>query len=119
MAFDGIVTKAIVNELDTLIGSKIDKVFQPDKNTVVLGLYNNYTNYALNICIDSHNCRINLTTHSKTNPTVAPNFCMFLRKHIIGCRLKDIITFDLERILILELESLGEFGKIRNDKLII
>ena len=119
MAFDGIVTKAIVNELNALIGSKIDKVFQPDKNTVVLGLYNNYTNYALNICIDSHNCRINLTTHSKPNPTVAPNFCMFLRKHIIGCRLKNIITFDLERIVILELESLGEFGKIRNDKLII
>lgn len=119
MAFDGIVTKAIVNELDNLLGAKIDKVFEPDKNTIILGLYSNYTNYALNICIDSHNCRINLTTHSRPNPTVAPNFCMFLRKHIIGSRIKNIITFDLERIVILELESLGEFGKIKTDNLII
>ncbi len=119
MAFDGIVTKAIVNELQTLIGSKIDKVFQPNKNTIILGLYNNYQNYALNICIDAQNCRINLTTYSKTNPSVAPNFCMFLRKHIIGCRIKNISTFDLERIVTIDLETLGEFSKIENRKLII
>lgn len=119
MAFDGIVTKAIVNELQTLNGAKIDKVFQPDKNTIILGLYNNYQNFALNICIDAQNCRINLTTHPKTNPKVAPNFCMFLRKHLIGCRIKDISTFDLERIITINLETLGEFRKIENRKLII
>ena len=55
MAFDGIVAKSIVKELQGLIGSKIDKIHQPDKNTIVLGLYLNGKNYALNICIDSHN----------------------------------------------------------------
>ena len=35
MAFDGIVTKAIVTELQELVGSKIDKVHEPDKNTIV------------------------------------------------------------------------------------
>ena len=95
MAFDGIVTKAIVTELQEIIGSKIDKIHEPDRNTIVLGLYSNGKNYALNICIDSHNCRINLTTHQKENPLVAPNFCMLLRKNLIGLKLKNIITFDL------------------------
>lgn len=84
MAFDGITTKAIVDELQNIIGSKIDKIHEPDKNTIILGLYLNGKNYALNICIDSHNCRINLTTHQKENPLVAPNFCMLLRKHLLG-----------------------------------
>ena len=84
MAFDGIVTKAITTELAELNGSRIDKVFQPNKNEIILGMYLNKTNYALDICIDSQNCRINLTTNSKPNPQVAPNFCMLLRKNLIG-----------------------------------
>ena len=66
MAFDGITTKAIVDELQNIIGSKIDKIHEPDKNTIILGLYLNGKNYALNICIDSHNCRINLTSERKS-----------------------------------------------------
>ena len=53
MAFDGIVCKAIVSELNTLSGARMDKVFQPDKNTIVLGFYLNGVNYALNCCINS------------------------------------------------------------------
>ena len=47
MAFDGIVTKAITTELAELNGSRIDKVFQPNKNEIMLGMYLNKTNYAL------------------------------------------------------------------------
>lgn len=53
MAFDGIVTKAITNELSNLCGSRIDKVYEPNKNEIIIGLYNNKKNYALDICIDS------------------------------------------------------------------
>ena len=53
MAFDGIVTKSIVTELENLSRARIDKIFQPDKNTIILGMYLNGVNYALNICIDS------------------------------------------------------------------
>ena len=82
MAFDGIVTKVITSELQELSGARIDKIFQPSKNNVILGLYNNGKNYALNISIDSNYYRINLTTNSKPNPQNALNFCMVLRKHL-------------------------------------
>ena len=39
MAFDGIVTKAIASELQQLCGARIDKIFQPTKNNIVIGLY--------------------------------------------------------------------------------
>lgn len=119
MAFDGIVTKAISTELLELCGARIDKVFQPDKNTIILGMYLNGSNYALNICIEAQNCRINLTTNSKPNPQVAPNFCMLLRKNLIGLKLKNIITFDLERLIILEFEGFDEIDDIISKKLVI
>ena len=119
MAFDGIVTKSIVNELKILKDCKIDKIYEPNKNTIVIGLYGNKTNYALNICIDSSNYRINLTTHNKINPNVAPNFCMLLRKHLIGSYLKNIEMKGLERVVVLNLETLNEFNEIINKKLII
>ena len=118
MAFDGIVTKAIAEELKTLIGYKIDKVYQPTKNTILLGLYGNYNKLALNICIDSSFYRMHLTTHQKPNPAVAPNFCMLLRKHLIGSKIKNIVTYDLERVVILELEPFGDSYNV-NKKLII
>lgn len=119
MAFDGIVTKAITAELTELCGARIDKVFQPNKNEILLGLYLEKRNYALDICIEAQNCRINLTTNSKPNPQVAPNFCMLLRKNLIGLKLKNLITFDLERLAILEFEGFDDLDDIISKKLVI
>ena len=119
MAFDGIVTKAISTEISGLVGARIDKVFEPNKNTIVLGIYQNGLNYALNICIDAQYCRLNLTTHPRANPQVAPSFCMLLRKNLIGLKLKNVITFDLERLIILEFEGFDDVDDIISKKLVI
>lgn len=105
MAFDGIVTKSITKELKNIIGYKIDKVYEPDKNTVTLGLYGKGSNLMLLICISSNNCRISLTSHPQKNPSTAPNFCMLLRKYLIGLKIKNIYTIDLERIVFIDLEN--------------
>ena len=119
MAFDGIVAKSIIKELQPLIGGKIDKIHEPDRNTIVLGIYSQGKNYALNICIDARNCRINLTTHSRINPLVAPNFCMLLRKHLIGGRISNISMLGLERLINIEIETINEFNEIEIKTLII
>ncbi len=119
MAFDGIVTKAISCELTNLIGTKITKVFEPDKNNIILGLYGNQENHTLHICIEAHNCRLNLTRHSVPNPLVAPNFCMLLRKHIIGSKITNINTNDLERLVIIDLENINELHDTVKKQLII
>ena len=119
MAFDGIVTKAIASELQQLSGARVDKIFQPNSNNVIIGCYINGKNYALNICTNSNNYRIHLTTHPKPNPQIAPNFCMVLRKHLTGLHIKNIITANLERIITIEFEGFDEVDDIINKKLII
>ncbi len=105
MAFDGIVTKKIVDELSDLKNYKIDKIYEPDKNTITLGLYGNFQNISILASI-SNNYRIHLTKHVVKNPNTAPNFCMLLRKHILGYKIKNIYTKSLERIVFLVLENL-------------
>jgi len=120
MAFDGIVTKLITTELNNFIlNGKINKIFEPNKNEIILGIYNNGKNYALNCCISSDNYRINLTTNTKPNPINAPGFCMLLRKHLIGGKINKIYTPDLERIVIIELECYNELNDLIIKKLII
>ena len=119
MAFDGIVTRSIIQELKNIIGYKIDKVYEPDKNTIILGLYGKSTNLMMLACISSNNCRIHLTSHQQKNPSTAPNFCMLLRKYLIGLKIKNIYTIDLERIVFIDLENNENPNKPICRKLII
>ena len=119
MAFDGIIIKKISTELKNIIGFKIDKVYEPDKNTVTLGLYGKSSNLSLLMCISSNNCRLHLTSHQQKNPTMAPNFCMLLRKYLIGLKIKNIYTVDLERIVFIDLENNENPNKPIYRKLII
>ena len=119
MAFDGIVAKKVIDELQNIKDFKIDKIYEPDKNTVILGLYGNFSNVSLLTCISSNNYRIHLTTNLVKNPTTAPNFCMLLRKHILGYKVKNIYTKSLERIVFLELENLENPDKPINKTLVI
>lgn len=120
MAFDGIVTKQIVAELNScLLNGKINKVFEPNKNELLLGIYANGKNYFLDICIDSANYRMNLTKNTKPNPLNAANFCMLLRKYLVGMRIKSISSYDLERIVTIELEGFNELNDFITKKMII
>ena len=120
MAFDGFITKAVVSELNNvLIGAKVNKVFEPTKNEVILGLYNNGSNYALDLCTTPDLCRICLTTHSKTNPQNVFNFCMLLRKYLIGGKIVKIANFDLERTVEIQFECYNELNDLVIRKLFI
>ena len=119
MAFDGIITKSVIKELQNLINYKIDKVFEPDKNTIVLGLYGKGKNFNLLISISSTNYRIHLTNHQQKNPISAPSFCMLLRKYLIGMKIGQIYSIDLERVIFIDLENNENPDKPIKRKLIV
>lgn len=120
MAFDGIVTKAVVSELNTcLINGKINKIFEPNKNEILLGIYSCGKNYCLNISIDSVNYRINLTTNSKPNPQNVLNFCMVLRKHLTGGTIKRIYSTGLERIVFIDVDVYNELNDLITKTLVV
>lgn len=119
MAFDGLVAKSICNELNCLIGGKITKVFEPNKNELTLGIYSNSSNYALNICIDSSLYRISLTTHSKPNPQNVLGFCMVLRKHLINGIIENIYMNGLERVIFIDILVKNELNDTVKKTLVI
>ena len=120
MAFDGIVTKAVIAELNhCLINGKINKIFEPNKNEILLGIYSGGKNYCLNVSIDSVNYRVNLTTNVKPNPQNVLNFCMVLRKHLLGGCIKKIYSNGLERIILIDIDCYNELNDLIRKTLVI
>lgn len=120
MAFDGFITKAVTAELNNcLIGGKVLKVYQPNKDEIILNVYANSKHYNLDVCIHSSNCRIHLTSEKKANPITPPSFCMLLRKHLVGSKIRKIESIGLDRIIIFHLETYNELNDLIYKKLVI
>lgn len=120
MAFDGIVIANLVWELNTrLIDGRINKIYQPENDAIVLTIKNNRNNYRLLLSASPSLPLVYLTEDTGTNPMVAPNFCMLLRKHISGGRIVSITQPDMERIIRFEIEHLNELGDLCQKFLIV
>jgi predicted ribosome quality control (RQC) complex YloA/Tae2 family protein len=111
MTLDGLTLYTCVNELNTkLSGAKVDKVFQPLKEEVVLGIRTKSESLRLLISAGAGECRINLTDYPKKNPQKPPTFCMFLRKHLQSARITSFEQVGLERIVNIYFDSKDELG---------
>ena len=113
MAFDGIVIANLVWELsEQLIDGRINKIYQPEDDALVLTVKNNKNNYRLLLSASPSLPLAYITEDTGTNPMVAPNFCMLLRKHISGGRILSITQPDMERIIRFEIEHPNETGDL-------
>ena len=113
MAFDGIVIANLVSELnERLIDGRINKIYQPENDAIVLTVKNNRNNYRLLLSASPSLPLAYIAEDTGTNPMVAPNFCMLLRKHISGGRIVSISQPNMERILRFEIEHLNEMGDL-------
>lgn len=111
MAFDGIVIANLAHELSlALVGGRINKIAQPEKDELILTIKNNREQYRLFISAGASLPLIYLTKENKPSPLTAPNFCMLLRKHLNSARILSITQPGLERILRFEIEHLNELG---------
>lgn len=118
MSYDGIVTHFVAEELkDLLIGGRINKVNQPDRNEIHLTIYNNRKNHKLLLGVSSNLPRVYITTENRKNPLTAPNFCMFLRKQIQNGIIEDIEQYGLDRVLSFQIKTYDELGLPVNKKL--
>ncbi len=120
MALDGIVTKSLVNELNNiLVGGRVDKIFQQEKDEILINIRSKGFNYKLLISASSNNPRFYLTDYSKTNPESPPMFCMLLRKHLSGGTILNIEQYKMDRIIFIDISSLDELGQSSEKRLII
>ncbi len=120
MAFDGLVLNSVVQELkNTLMNGKIQKIYQPSSDEILFSIYANNLSYALTCNSSSNFYSVHLTTSKKENPLVAPNFCMLLRKHLMGYKITNISTINNERIFVMELAGNDDDYKPITKKLIV
>lgn len=111
MAFDGIVTRAVVEELHHLLSTgRITKIHQPHKTELVLVIRANRKNYKVLLSMNAQYARIQLTDKTYENPQEPPTFCMLLRKHLDGAILESIEQIGFERIVHFNFRAKNDIG---------
>lgn len=116
MAFDGIVTRAVINELNnTIKGLRVDKIYQVEKDEVILY----FRKHKLLISSSGNNPRMYLTSESKNNPKTPPLFTMVLRKHISGAIVKEIVQYGNDRVLEIKFEGRNDFSEKVEKSLVV
>ncbi len=111
MAFDGTTTYKVTEELEERItGGKIDRIYQTEKDEVVLQIRRGRDVSRLLMSAHAESARFYLTEQKPETPLEPPMFCMLFRKHfnsgrILGCRQ---IGFD--RILEIVVQGYSDLG---------
>lgn len=119
MSLDGAFLHIVRNELMPLVGSRVDKVYQPSREEIVISLRTLHDGAKkLIFSANSMSARVNLTAAAFENPQQPPMLCMLLRKHLGGGRLSDIRQDGLERILYFDFECTNEIGDAVTNTLI-
>lgn len=96
----------LLQELSPVLrGAWIQKIHQPTARTLVLDVRVPRHTHRLLISCESHSARLHFTTHSQVNPPTPPPFCQFLRAHLQGARIDEILQISHDRIVELRLTA--------------
>ena len=124
MAFDALSLSVLVKELrEKILGAKINKIFQPEKDELHFLLFNN-GNFRLVMSANASVNRFCVTAYPAENPLTAPSFCMLLyvanrpaadmlaQQHTKGRRgtICDVKQQPFERVVELTVENKNELG---------
>ena len=120
MSFDGFVTRSVTDELRRkLTDGKIDKVYQPEKEEIILSVRTREGSYKLLLSASAANPRIHLTNVQRENPMTPPMLCMLMRKHLCGAVIKDIYQNGFDRVVRIDAETRNELGDLCTRSVVI
>ena len=118
MSFDGIFLNKLKDEFEVLKSGRINKVSSNLETEYILTIRANYQNHNLLISLSSNYARIHLTDKKLEHNLNPKGFLLFLRKHILGYFIEDIITYNADRIIIFKLTGYNELED-KNSKYLI
>lgn len=111
MALDGGYLRNICNEINqNAIGCRVEKVYQPNKDEIILGLRGLNGASKLLLSARANSPRINFTLYAPENPKVPPMLCMLFRKRLCGAKLIEARQPEMERIIFLDFDATNELG---------
>ena len=110
MALDACFLTYLTREINgTVTDARIEKVYQPGKDEIVLNLRAPELRVKLLFCCTPNCARITLTNGETENPAQPPLFCMVLRKHLIGAKILRVYMPQFERAVFIELMGKNDF----------
>lgn len=112
MALDGIFLSLIAEELSPLVGGRIEKIYQPSREELLLGIRTRDGAYRLLINSAAGSARIHVTRTEIENPKTPPMFCMLMRKRLTAGRITAIRQDGYERILFIDVDASDELGDL-------
>ncbi len=99
---------AVCHELrDLLKGARVDKAYQPTKDTVLIR-FHVAGKGRIDIVFQAGR-RMHMTQYPLPNPKIPPNFPMLLRKYIKGATVEDIRQYNFDRIVELHVAKEQKF----------
>ena len=111
MPQDAFHLKRLAEELDgLLVHGKINKITQSSKDELTLFIYTKGKVIKLFFSTNATFARVCVTETEKEPLPVAPNFCMLLRKHLLGAEILSVKQHGFERILEITLHCTGDFS---------
>lgn len=110
MPFDGGLLHKISQEIEKLIGARVDKISQPTREILIIALRHPAGNRRLMLSASSAAPKVHFTDLALENPKTAPMFCMLLRKKLGSGRLVKVSQPGLDRILTLTFSCYNELG---------
>ncbi|WP_349421207.1 NFACT family protein [Staphylococcus felis] len=110
MAFDGVFTKKMVEDLQTLVSGRIHKINQPENDTIIMVIRQNRKNHQLLLSIHPNFARIHITEKKYDNPFEPPMFARVFRKHLEGGIIRAIRQVHNDRRIEIDVESKDELG---------
>ena len=111
MPLDGITLRFAVRSAQSLLGGRIDRVTQPEKDMVVLLIRNENKNIKLLLSASPAMARFHITEETFVNPVQAPMFCMLLRKYLIGGRIVSLEQPYGDRAICMTVNNRDELGE--------
>ena len=113
MSLDGFSMSALVRELaDALTGGRIDKINQPNKQSIVLGIRQPGQNLLFYINTNAGNPSAHLIETAPENPAEPPTFVMLLRKQLETGRIAAVRQEGRDRIIHLDIDVIAGGGRI-------
>lgn len=111
MPMDGLTIGFAARELNGLLaGGRIDKITQPEKDTIILLIRAGSENRRLLMCASPNNARCHLTVSTLPNPLEPPMFCMLLRKQLLGGRVVSVRQIGGDRVVYVDIDTVDELG---------
>lgn len=119
MSFDGIMTRAMVEECQALVSGRISKIYQPSETEVTFVIREHRNNHTLLLSSHPVFTRIQCTDRSWDNPKEPPMFCRILRKHLDGGVIEQIRQVEMERIIHIDVSAKNDWGDRVSRRLVI